>query len=300
MDSIQQKPSIPSGSRIRDILTDLGIVSISDIQLFSSDTRDVKGLSVYRDQCTGVIFIEDYYVGDSVYNSGAYREGETYPVSYENTLDSQRRFSRYQQFIGGKAIVDFGCGAGGFLKLAKPVARSVLGVELQESFKTSLIRTGVDCVSSIDMIPSNQDTIFLFHVFEHLPDPIAVLCDLRSKLKQNGSGKIVIEVPHARDFLLNTMLLASFRDFTLWSQHLILHTRESLKKMLFHAGYKNIQIEGVQRYGISNHFAWLRYGRPGGHKDILSIIETNALSQAYSDALSRLDANDTIVAIAEL
>jgi hypothetical protein len=98
--------------------------------------------------------------------------------------------------------------------------------------------------------------------------------------------------------MIQNLELQSFVDFTLWSQHLILHTRESLTAFLQEAGFKSITIEGVQRYGISNHLQWLKTGKPGGHKSPLSLIETTALKNSYADALSKLDANDTIVAVA--
>ena len=44
---------------------------------------------------------------------------------------------------------------------------------------------------------------------------------------------------------------------------------------------------------------WLNAGRPGGHKGHLSIIDTAALTDAYSDALASIDATDTLTAIAE-
>jgi len=94
------------------------------------------------------------------------------------------------------------------------------------------------------------------------------------------------------------MDLDSFKNFTLWSQHLILHTRQSLQVMLIDAGFNNILIEGVQRYGFDNHLNWLRYGQSGGHKNPLSVIVTDSLKNSYADSLSKMDANDTLVAIA--
>lgn len=143
-----------------------------------------------------------------------------------------------------------------------------------------------------------MDVITLFHCFEHLPDPTSTLHTLRSSLKGRGEGLIIIEVPHARDFLIENLKLKEFIEFTLWSQHLILHTRESLRLILVDAGFKNIVIEGVQRYGIANHFQWMLNKKPGGHKSILSMLETPELFVEYEKALAHIDATDTIVAIA--
>jgi len=56
----------------------------------------------------------------------------------------------------------------------------------------------------------------------------------------------------------------------------------------------------VQRYPLSNHINWLSNGKPGGHKSSLSLIDTPALTSAYSDSLARIDATDTLVAIAKV
>ena len=47
---------------------------------------------------------------------------------------------------------------------------------------------------------------------------------------------------------------------------MVLHTRETLRKTLEYVGLQDIQIEGVQRYPLSNHLNWLANGKPGGHK----------------------------------
>jgi SAM-dependent methyltransferase len=281
----------------------LGIVQNNRVKVFSPDTRDQKKLRVYRDETSKVIFIDDHYVGDQVYQSGSFRS-EPKPLmseagrDFEDHADTLRRIENYKQFVIGKDICDFGCGTGSFLRDAKPLARKVAGVELNEKYSHDLNADGINCQDDIDKIPFELDTVFLFHSFEHLPAPLFFLEKIKNKLKANGKGRIVIEVPHAKDFLIQNLDLQSFIDFTLWSQHLILHTRESLTAFLQETGYKSITIEGVQRYGISNHLHWLQNSKPGGHKTNLSILETGALKSSYADALAKLDANDTLVAVA--
>ena len=55
-------------------------------------------------------------------------------------------------------------------------------------------------INQINDLDFKFDSIFLFHVFEHLVNPIEVLTQLESKLKKNGN--LIIEVPHANDLLL--------------------------------------------------------------------------------------------------
>jgi len=123
-----------------------------------------------------------------------------------------------------------------------------------------------------------------------------MLKSIKNQLKENG--RIVIEVPHANDFLISTVNCKPFIDFTLWSQHLILHTRESLQKFLLEADFSDILIEGVQRYPLSNHLTWLSDAIPGGHQSNLSLIDSHDLHVSYENSLRKIDATDTLVAIA--
>ena len=176
-------------------------------------------------------------------------------------------------------------------------SKQSFGVELQENFREELNHKNIKCTKSINEIPNGLDTCFLFHVLEHLEDPIKHLKEIKSKLSNNG--KIVIEVPHARDFLIKKVKVKEFIKFTLWSQHLILHTRESLYSFLDESGFKNINIYGIQRYSLANHIQWIKDKKPGGHYGDLKDIETPEIKHAYQEALNKIDATDTLIAIAE-
>lgn len=290
-------------SAIRETLNRIGAISDERVELLSGKTRDVKNLNVFRDAVSDVIFIDDYYVGDGEYVSGEYRmqaELQTRSMgrAYEDIEDSERRYKSYRQFIAAKDICDFGCGAGSFLKLSQAVAKNVYGVELQQNYMDELNSTGIACYPSLQNIEKPLDVISLFHCLEHLPDPTSTLNSLKASLKKDGEGILIVEVPNARDFLIGNLKLREFIDFTLWSQHLVLHTRESLRLLLADAGFKNIVIEGVQRYSLANHFHWMSNKKPGGHKSLLSVLQTPELTASYAAALARIDATDTLVAIA--
>jgi 2-polyprenyl-3-methyl-5-hydroxy-6-metoxy-1,4-benzoquinol methylase len=289
---------------IRSTLIRIGAISERRVELFRSKTRDNEFLNVFRDSLSSVIFINDFYVGDNEFVGGKYREtfdpieGTTWSEAFEDIADSERRYTTYRQFIADRDLCDFGCGAGGFLKLSRATAKSVQGVELQRDFLQDLNHNGIKCHSSIDEVAGDLDVVSLFHCLEHLPNPTSVLNSIRLKLKSNGDGIVIIEVPHARDFLIDLLKIDEFIEFTLWSQHLVLHTRESLRLLLADAGFKNIVIEGVQRYGLTNHINWLVNKKPGGHKSFLSILQSPELEHAYKNALTKIDSTDTLVAIA--
>ena len=280
-------------------LSELGVASLEHRDILSNSTRDRRDLTVYRDRQSGVIYIDGFYAGDEVYEDGTYRKVNLQSSGardYEVIMDAERRASAYRQYTAGRHIVDFGCGDGAFLHKVQHETLTCCGVELQRDYVEALNKAGISCHQSTERLPAETlDTALSFHVIEHLPEPIPILRELYRVLKPGGL--IVIEVPHANDFLLSGLENDDFRKFTLWSQHLVLHTRESLKRLLEASGFEGTVIEGVQRYPLSNHLSWLASGRPGGHKSPLSALDTADLREAYQAALNRIDATDTLVAI---
>lgn len=279
---------------VRRTLEAIGAIDGNRVIRIADRTRD-RDVPVWTDPVTGVIFIDDFYIGDDVYEVGEYRDAEV-PSGFEEEADARRRLRDFEQFIFGHDVLEFGCGRGLFLRRAHSFAKRVAGVELQKSFRRDLNASGITCVSELSEVPFNPDVAFMFHVLEHLPSPLLTLKQLRESLDEGGM--LIAEVPHARDFLIGQASCSDFLRFTLWSQHLILHTRDSLTRLLAAAGFSQIQIVGVQRYPLSNHMSWLVDGRPGGHRGRFSALETRELSSAYSHALARADASDTLVAIA--
>jgi len=287
-----------------EALKKIGVTSEATKELFNARTRDVEGLEVWKDSQSGVVFIDDFYTGDEIYVDGGYRDDKAFDLKtgkpdFERTNDAQRRFKSNLKFLAGKKIADFGCGGGDFLKLVKPFCESVIGIELQQNYVDKLNALGISCTNNLDsIVDGSLEAIVSFHVIEHLPNPLDTLVLLKQKVV--SGGYVLIEVPHANDFLLNTVSCDEFKQFTLWSQHLVLHTRDSLRKTLEYVGLTDVLIEGVQRYPLSNHLNWLANGKAGGHKSSLSSLDCDVLFDAYQNALARIDATDTLVAIAKV
>lgn len=162
--------------------------------------------------------------------------------------------------------------------------------------REALVRDGFNIAEHIYDIADTFDVITSFHVIEHLVDPLAIL-ETASHRLANG-GKLIIEVPHAGDLLLNSLDCNEFKQHTLWSQHLILHTKTSLTRLLETAGFTNIEVHGIQRYPLANHMYWLRHGKPGGHKKWKELTNPE-LDKAYSETLNATNATDTLIAFAD-
>ena len=291
-------------SKIFSYLKKLKLTSLSTRKLFNKGTRDNSELKVWRDEKSGVIYIDDFYIGNKTYVDGKYIANneltvEKSKLEYEKIRDVERRFNANLKYVIGKNIADFGCGDGKFLKRVKPYCKNVKGIEIQKNYNKQLNKIGITCLNKIEDLDNKSiEVMFSFHVIEHLPDPILTLTKLSNKIV--SGGYFLIEVPHANDFLLTHLSNKAFKNFTLWSQHLVLHTKESLKATLKFVGLKNIKIYGVQRYPLSNHLNWLANNKPGGHLTKLSSIDTISLFNEYEKSLSRIEATDTLVAIAKV
>ena len=211
--------------------------------------------------------------------------------------DGRRRATQFKKILNKKDILDFGCGWGEFLKNIKNY-KSLSGIELRKEC-INHIKLNIKKISITDDInyyKKKFDIITMFHVLEHIPYQVNTLKILKSKLKKGG--KIVIEVPHAEDFLILQNELKKFRDFTFWSEHLILHTCKSLKTVLIEAGFKKINIQFYQRHNFSNHLGWFLKRKPDGH-NIYKKMVNKKLNQSYCENLKELGQTDTLIAVAE-
>ena len=127
----------------------------------------------------------------------------------ETRSDDQRRFEQLKPLLANKRVLDFGCGAGGFLLTANSLAAEVVGVELESRVRKFYENSEITILSSIEDAAkisgaSKFDIISAFHVVEHLPDPREVLKKLGTML--TSDGRMVIEVPSAEDALLTLQL----------------------------------------------------------------------------------------------
>ena len=290
-------------NKVAKTLCDLGVCDESAIAPYYPQVRDRDDISILKCGKSGVIFTSTTEHMDISH----YTEKVEFPhywkeVDRKKTLidafeDDSRRRDQFLPIIGNKKWMDVGTGAGGILDLLAPAADRAVAVEPQQRALDSLKAEGYEAYADIAEVPdSDFDVITLFHVFEHLTEPLELLKVAYGKLKDGG--KIVVEVPHANDFLFSFLDLEEFKKFTFWSEHLVLHNRYSLQVLLEAADFRNTVISGFQRYNLANHLHWLKEKKPGGHIN-WSMLATDDLDSAYASMLEKVDMTDTIIAVAQ-
>ena len=287
----------------------LKLISIKNLVKINDKTRDKK-IAVIKDTKSKIIFLEKFITNKNYYSLVKYSKiikknnKSIVLTKTKNKIiksfkleDDLRRIKSFKRYCRGKNVLDFGCGWGGFLSGLK-VARSCNAVELRKECIEFIQkkRKKINVSNNINNFSKKFDVITMFHVLEHIPYQIDTLKLVNSKLKKGG--KIIVEVPHAEDFLILQNELKEFKNFTFWSEHLILHTVRSLRKILNLSGFKNINISFFQRYNFPNHLGWFISRKPGGHHTYKK-FSNDFLNSVYSENLIRLGQTDTLIAIAD-
>ena len=286
--------------KIIDLLTKSNVTAKENFKLFNKGTRDRKDVNVLKCEHSDILILDKVVTDKKYYeNNINYTQNGVTNINNKNIKtfeldDELRRFDFYKKKIKNKKILDFGCGKGHFLTLCNKINTNSYGVELNIENRNLLLEKKIIVKENVDDFEIKFDLIFLNHVLEHLSDPVKILNSLKDKL--NPNGEIIIEVPHAKDLLIHKLNLKEFKDFTFWSEHIILHTKDSLSKTMQFLGFKKEKIFGIQRYPLSNHIHWLHKGKAGGHK-ILEFINTKNLIDSYEQMLVDQDFTDTIIGV---
>ena len=293
----------------------LKLINKKNIVKIADSTRDKK-IKVFKDLKSQIIFLEKSVVTLNYYSAFGNQTKKLYSSPYEMDVrgkilktkhfagsrgligvNDKRRYSMFKKHLLKKEILDYGCCWGGFLSLLKNYSKSCSGVELRKACVQYIKKSykSIDIKDNLTKFDKNFDVITLFHVLEHIPKQVETLKEIRKKIKKNG--KIIIEVPSALDYLI-FIDLPAFKKFTFWSEHLILHTEKSLKKVLKASGFKKIRVNYLQIYGYANHLGWLLTKRPGGHEYFKEYVDKK-FDLDYRNYLIRRKQTDTLIAIAE-
>jgi 2-polyprenyl-3-methyl-5-hydroxy-6-metoxy-1,4-benzoquinol methylase len=213
-----------------------------------------------------------------------------------------RRLEKIKKHIvDSETILEVGASNGQFLECVQKEFPLKKLFAIEPDFETLNERQQRRLVSYSDIkdfleLNKKVDIVSMFHVFEHILDPVSMLMDASEALKPDG--KLILEVPALTDPLLSLYEIPEFVDFYFQAQHPYIYSASSLKKVLLSNGFKIFETIPFQRYGLENHLSWLKNRRPGGDPDIADVV--GGLDQQYRENLEKKGATDSVIIIAGL
>jgi 2-polyprenyl-3-methyl-5-hydroxy-6-metoxy-1,4-benzoquinol methylase len=150
-------------------------------------------------------------------------------------------------------VVDIGCGQGIFLKKINGIASRVIGIEYNQQALNIAKENGLEVFGSeedLSDLRGKVDTIFCFHVLEHVKDPMEFIKYLCIFLVDGG--RIGISVPDMNGPV-------KFTDPNKWNippHHATRWNIKSLEKLAYKLGLiiESIKYEPLS-YGSSNYYS---------------------------------------------
>jgi 2-polyprenyl-3-methyl-5-hydroxy-6-metoxy-1,4-benzoquinol methylase len=280
------------------------LCGVSSSELVHEGARHAPEVEVRR--CTGCGLVSTTPMPSpeelDVYYADTYRKDYGVPPvqeRYKADLDEARvRVQRlHTQLRPDWRLLEVGSGSGAFLKAVQPNVGDVVGIEPDDEARAWITdHLRIQAADNIEQAGDGPDfdAVVLFHVLEHVPNPVAFLQRLGEKLRP--SGRLVIEVPNIDDALVSLYRLPAYLDFYFQKAHLYYFSKDTLASTLSRAGFTS-DIQGIQRYDLSNHIRWMVTGYPGGQAFYANILGPSVVA-AYAESLIEGGHSDTLWAVA--
>ena len=215
-----------------------------------------KGEFIRYERCTdcGVVFRNPRL--PSTYREKKYEEtpmpDKSKRLAPRNQLHYRfmmRLIERHLPDKSRRRLLDFGCGAGGFLLEAKNAGYDVMGLELSKDLANHVrqehgLEVYQGLITDDDFADEKFDLIISSQVFEHLVDPRGTLEEARRHLRT--PGLFLIEVPNLTHIKERLNKGAVMDD-----SHLFYFSSKSLPRMFEDAGFKVLTVQqGARLYRV--------------------------------------------------
>jgi len=199
-------------------------------------------------------------------------------------------------------ILEIGSGYGWLVQLMREKGYNIDGIELNaQQRKMAKNRANIDlyeCNISINLPSSmyeSYDVVCMFHVLEHMNDPVRFLETASLALKTYG--KILIEVPNFNCYIKHVS--KSYDDFSYLRQHISYFMDSTLVRVLEKSAFKVEEVLCAQRYSIENALYWASYGKPHLPYYQLKVpAPLEFVDRYYKKALEKDMTADSIIALA--
>lgn len=255
--------------------------------------RDNHNIRVMLCEC-GLVYLdpiqEKNYLDDSMEESTP--RSVVVPTMAEANNERRLEYCRTLFFSNTMNILDYGPGQGMFLKTLKEN-----GLYRLYSYETCIsCHKNLDKISirigDIKKTELKFDLITMFHVIEHVLNPVELLNNIHDILAPGG--KLVIETPSAEDALITLYDCEAFKKFTYWSYHPYLYNVKTMNTLMSKTKFGKSDCGQVQLYPMSNHMYWLRYGKPNGHLVYWTLSDLE-LTRRYTELLKEKSMCDTLM-----
>jgi SAM-dependent methyltransferase/polysaccharide pyruvyl transferase WcaK-like protein len=216
-------------------------------------------------------------------------------ASSENTAIN--RFKDYSKYLkDGNSILEVGSSFGSFVKLLKIYGMSVVGLEPDPigSFSESIYGFKQH-ITGIEDFTTNKkfDTVFSFHVIEHIENPHIFIKKIKDLIKHDG--RLIIECPsldiHKYGNLKRTIWMPHRHYFSISSLYWLVHKYFVIEDIWYRDGNLYSIVKKDEKKNIlknRNHFLYYKYigkiifyfNRLGPNRSIIAKMKRMILSTA--------------------
>ena len=175
-----------------------------------------------------------YFTADTGFGYGDYDGASWAGVQAVRAWDELHEWASEIEDVSSRRLLDVGAATGEFALRAQASGWEAVACEVGDTAREAARAKGLTAVATIDEAPGHFGIISMYHVLEHLIDPLAVLRLARAAVASDGY--LVIELPQWRSAgrIVRRSAWAQFRP----PEHINFFSRRSLATTLGFAGWE--------------------------------------------------------------
>ncbi|WP_185748839.1 class I SAM-dependent methyltransferase [Humibacillus xanthopallidus] len=175
-----------------------------------------------------------YFTADTGFGYGDYDGASWAGVQAVRAWDELHEWAPEIEGVSSRRLLDVGAATGEFALRAQADGWEAVACEVGDTAREAARAKGLTAVATIDEAPGAFGVISMYHVLEHLIDPLAVLRLARRAVAPDGY--LVIELPqwHSAGRIVRRSAWAQFRP----PEHINFFSRRSLATTLGLAGWE--------------------------------------------------------------
>mgnify|MGYP003652955407 CR=1 FL=1 len=192
----------------------------------------------------------------------------------------------------GKTVLDVGCSDGDYMKIVSRHAKEVTGIEPNDRQREANPFTVYSSLSdALDIHSGKIDVVTMWHVIEHVQDPVEFLFEVSQLLTPNG--KIYLSTPNLDDVLMK-LLDGDFAKFFYRAWHTHYYHTDSLFNLAIHSGLNPLVIQNKHSFGIGNVLGWLKDKKPCGQGISVEPNQTEQIDHYFRSWIEHIGFGDTL------